>query len=465
MSKLHWHPGLSKEARRDHPRRYWDEERETRDPAEREALILARLQHQLHYAYENLPFYRRHYDAAGFHPDQVKSLADFTSRVPVITKKMLVADQAENPPFGTYLGVERIDLARIHGSSGTMGTPTMYGVSRRDWDRAGQTAAMAWWTAGLRPDDLIQVTFPFSLFFGGWGVLQASEIIGATVFPSGATVPTEKQIEFLHRLGTTAVVGTPSYHIHLANRALELGADVRESNVSLLVCGGEPGGSVPGVRAKLRELWGDVVIVDGSAGHTSEMYPFLPPIGCLEAEGGVHLYQDENYTEIVDRDDPTRSAGVGVQGATVATHLWRDSQPMIRFWMGDESVLEDAPCPCGRTYPRLPRGVLGRVDDMLVIRGANIYPSAVEAAVRAVAGAGTEFRIFVDRPSALDEMSVEVEHAADVSSEDLPELQRRLEAELRSALQIRVPVAVVAPGTHEAQTFKSRRVVDRRPKE
>lgn len=465
MNMRHWHPGLTRETRTARWRPYWDEDRETRDPAERDALILARLQHQLNYAYEKLPFYRNHYDAKGFHPDQVKSLADFTNRVPVITKEMLVADQAEHPPFGTYLGVERTELARVHGSSGTMGTPTMYGVSQRDWDRAGQTAAMAWWTAGLRPDDLIQVTFPFGLFFGGWGVLQASEIIGATVFPTGGTVPSEKQVDFLHRLGTTAVVGTPSYHLHLANRARELGADVRESNVSLLICGGEPGGSVSAVRDKLRELWGEVVIVDGSAGHTSEMYPFLPPIGCMESDGGVHLYQDENYTEVVDRADSSRSVGPGVRGATVATHLWRDSQPMIRFWMGDESVLDDSPCLCGRTYPRLPRGVLGRVDDMLVIRGANIYPSAVEAAIRAVRGAGTEFRIFVDRPSALDEMSVEVEHDAGLNQDAVPNLEKRLEDELRAALQIRVPVSVVAPGTHEVQTFKSRRVVDRRSRE
>lgn len=459
-----YHPPVTVDNRRQEPRRYWDQQRETMDPAQREQLVLERLQHQLHYVYETMPFYRRHYDAAGFQPDQVRTLADFTARVPVITKKMLVQDQAENPPFGSYLGVEPNELARIHGSSGTMGTPTMYGVSKNDWERAGRTAAMAWWTAGLRPADLIQITFPFSLFFGGWGVLQASELIGATVFPSGATVPTDKQIEFLHRLGTTAVVGTPSYHVHLANRALEIGADVREGNVSLLICGGEPGGSVPAVRAKLRELWGDVVIVDGSAGHTSEMYPFLPPIGCLESEGGVHLYQDENYTEIVDRDDPSEPVDIGVAGATVATHLWRDSQPMIRFWMGDESVMDDAPCPCGRTYPRLPQGVFGRVDDMLVIRGANIYPSAVEAAVRSVPGTGTEFRIFVDRPDALDELTVEVEHAPEVSGGDVGRLRDQLAAELKSALQIRVPVTVVSPGTHEAQTFKSRRVVDRRPR-
>lgn len=460
-----WHPAVTRESRLEHHEPYWDRARETMPSEERESLILARLQHQLNYVYATMPFYRRHYDAHGFHPDQIRSLADFTRRVPVITKHLLIEDQLENPPFGSYLGVNRTELARIHGSSGTMGVATLYGVSRSDWERAGQTAAMAWWTAGLRPSDLIQITFPFSLFFGGWGVLQASELIGATTFPPGAMIATEKQIEFLHRLGSTAVVGTPSYHVHLANRALELGADVRESNVSLLICGGEPGGSVPAVRNKLKELWGDPIIIDGSAGHTSEMYPFLPPVGCMHSEGGVHLYQDENYTEIVSTADPNESVPMGSVGATVATHLWRNSQPMIRFWMGDEAVMDDAPCPCGRTYPRLPRGVFGRVDDMLVIRGANIYPSAVEAAIRSVQGAGTEFRIFVDRPDSLDELSVEVEHEPDLGPAELGSLRAALEASLKSSLHIRVPVAVVEPGTHEAQTFKSRRVVDRRIKE
>lgn len=460
-----WHPPISRAQRLATERVYWDEARETMDPQERNALILRRVQHQLDYVYHTMPFYRRHYDAHGFHPEQVRTLEDFTTRVPVITKKMLVADQAEHPPFGSYLGVERTQLARVHGSSGTMGSPTMYGVSWDDWQRAGQTAAMSWWTAGLRPQDLIHVTFPFSLFFGGWGVIQACEAIGATTFPPGATLPTDKQIEFLFRLGATAVVGTPSYHVHLGNRARELGQDLRESNVSLLVCGGEPGGSVPGVRDKIRDLWGqDVVIVDGSAGHSSEMYPFLPPIGCLHSEGGVHLYQDENFVELVDPEDSASAVPVGQNGAVVATHLWRNSQPMIRFWLGDESVMDDSPCPCGRTYPRLPHGVLGRVDDMLVIRGANIYPSAVEAAVRSVAGAGTEFRIFVDRPQALDEIRVEVEPDSGVPAAEFPPLEDRLATALKLALQINVPVRVVPAGTHEAQTFKSRRVIDNRTK-
>ncbi|HEV7872299.1 MAG: phenylacetate--CoA ligase [Modestobacter sp.] len=444
---------------------FWDTERETMPPRQREAVILERVQHQLRYAYATLPFYRRHYDAHGFSPDSVRSLEDFTTKVPVVTKKDLIADQAAHPPFGSYLGVTPRDIARVHGSSGTMGNPTMYGVSHRDWARCGQAMAMGLWCAGFRPGDLVQVTFPFTMFFGGWGNVQALELLGAGCFPTGSMVPTERQIDFLHDLSVDAVIATPSYLAHLGQRAEELGRPVSGSTVGLALVGGEPGGSIPAVRARLREQWGGLDVIDGAAGSTSEMYPFLTNIGCLQdPDGGVHLFQDENYTEVVSRDDPNVPVPVGTAGATVATHLWRESQPMIRFWMGDEGLLDDAPCRCGRTYPKLPRGVFGRIDDMLLIRGANVYPSAVEAAVRATPGAGAEFRIVVDRPHDLDEICVLVERDADLPEAEAPRLQADLEERIRRAVNVRVPVEVVPPGSQEAQTFKARRVVDNRPR-
>ena len=434
---------------RDWPR-YWDAERETRDPAERDGLILERVQAQLGYVYHCLPFYRRHYDAHGFHPDQVRSLADFTAKVPVITKAMLVADQAEHPPFGSYTPERPTGgIARIHGSSGTSGTPTMYAVSRGDWDRAGEVHAMAQWCAGVRPDDVVQVGFPFGLFFGGWGVVQGAERIGATLFPIGIT-DSVRHLELIERLGSTVFSATPSYAVHLLSVAEKHGFDLRANTVAHLLVGGEPGGSLPGTRRVIEDGWGAVV---ADAGSTSEMYPFQTNVGC-EAGTGTHLVTDEVFTEIVDADDPNAAVPAGTRGAVVYTHLWRDSQPMIRFAPGDESYLADDPCPCGRTYPRLPEGVLGRLDDMLVIRGANIYPSAVDTAVRSVPGLGPEFRIRVTRPGALDEMTVEAEGD--------PALQPELEAALSRVLGIRVPAVLLAPGTLPETTFKARRVVDER---
>ncbi|GAA4845343.1 phenylacetate--CoA ligase family protein [Pseudonocardia benzenivorans] len=433
--------------------RFWDEERETLDPAKRDALILDRIHHQLAYAWAELPFYRRHWQAHGFHPDQVRSLEDFTTKVPVITKKMLVADQAEHPPFGSYArALPPGGIARIHGSSGTSGTPTMYAVSKTDWERAGEVHAMAQWCAGVRPDDIVQVGFPFGLFFGGWGVVQGAERIGATLFPLGVT-DSQRHLELIERLGSTVFSATPSYCIHLLSVAENLGVDLRASTVRHLLVGGEPGGSLPGTRAIIEQGW-DAVVAD--AGSTSEMYPFQTSVGC-EAGTGTHLYTDEVYTEVVDGTDPNVPIPAGRRGAVVYTHLWRDSQPMIRFAPGDETYLATDPCPCGRTYPRLPEGVLGRLDDMLVIRGANVFPSAVETALRSVPELGPEFRIRVHKRGALDELTVEAE--AEPAGDAL---RARTEEALLRVLGIRAGVTLLAPGTLPETTFKARRVVDER---
>lgn len=451
--------------------RFWDEERETCDPASRDKRILDQIQQQLHYVYEELPFYRRHYDQHGFHPSQVRSLEDFTTKVPVITKKMLVADQAEHPPFGSYTKkVKPGETARIHGSSGTSGTPTMYAVSKTDWDRAAEVHAMAQWCAGVRPDDIAQIGFPFGLFFGGWGVLQGLERIGATVFPLGVT-DSSKHLELITRLGSTVFSATPSYCIHLLSVAEQMDIDLAQSTVRRLLVGGEPGGSLLGTRRIIEDGWGAIA---ADAGSTSEMYPFQTNVGCEEGTG-THLINDEVYTEIVDKDDLNAPIPVGDQGAVIYTHLWRDSQPMIRFAPGDESYLDTESCRCGRTYPRMPEGIVGRLDDMLVVRGANIYPSAIETGLRAVHDLAPEFRIYMRKDGALDELTVQAElshHALsrwrELTVEDAQrqraELSQRTEEILKQRTGIRVPVRLLDPGTLEETTFKARRVIDERPK-
>ncbi|HVE25430.1 MAG TPA: AMP-binding protein [Sporichthya sp.] len=438
--------------------RYWDEERETLDPRKRDALILERIQRQLAYTYAELPFYRRLYDAHGFHPDHVVTLEDFTTKVPVITKKMLIADQAEHPPYGSYAqNLKPGQIARIHGSSGTSGTPTMYAVSKADWERAGDVHAMAQWCAGIRPDDIVQVGFPFGLFFGGWGVVQGSERIGATLFPLAIT-DSERHLELVGRLGSTVFSATPSYCIHLLSVAEKLGIDLPSSTIRRLLVGGEPGGSLPGTRKIIEEGWGATA---ADCGSTSEMYPFQTSVACTEGTG-THLYIDEVYTEVVGKADHHQPVPVGERGAVVYTHLWRDSQPMIRFAPGDETYLATDPCPCGRTYPRMPEGVLGRLDDMLVIRGANVFPSAVETALRSVPELGPEFRILVRRVGAMDEMTVQAELGPSATGSGA-EVVLRAEDALRRILQIRVPVELLPPGTIPETTFKARRVVDERP--
>ena len=196
-------------------------------------------------------------------------------------------------------------------------------------------------------------------------------------------------------------------------------------------------------------------------GNSAEVHP--PTNMECESRQGMHVYSDVVYTEVVEKDDPSAMVPMGQRGAIVYTSLWRESQPMIRYWPGDESVIVDDPCPCGRTYPRLPQGVLGRLDDMLIIRGVNLYPSAIEQALRDTPGIGTEFRIYTKKNGPFDEARIEVECDAVAlesgEGDGTTELQSAAEAKLKAVTGVRIPVQVVAQGTFPRNSLKARRVV------
>lgn len=436
-------------------------ERERLPRAAREAEVLALLQRQLHYAYAKLPFYRAHYDAHGFHPDQVRSLADFTQRVPVITKSMLRDDQAENPPFGTYLGVPREGIVRVHGSSGTTGKPTLYAFSRHDWDHTADVMGRAFGIAGVRPGDTVQLATVFSLFMGGWGALLGCEAVGATAFPIGAG-ETERQLELMHRIGSTVLVTTPTYALHMLEVARTLGYDTAASPLRLGIFIGEPGAAIPATRQVLADGWG-IAVRDMAT--TSEMTPWATNVEC-SAGNGVHVLQDEVWTEIVDKADPSTTVPEGESGGVIYTHLHRDSQPMIRFFSGDESHISYEPCPCGRTYPRLPEGIYGRLDDMLIIRGANVYPSQVQRSLLEVPGTGVEFAIILDRVQSLDRALVRVEYdptlAVAATEAFRTELAQRVRRKLKNDTNINFEVEIIEPNTLERAISKAKRVFDNR---
>lgn len=444
--------------------RFFDEPRETMEPSRRMDLILEKVRAQLRYVYEELPFYRNLYDEYGLNPDGVNSLEDFARKVPIVTKDMLLRDQEAHPPYGSYAGVEPREIQRIFASSGTTGTPTVYGISDHDWERAKQAQAMAVWAMGARPSDVVHFVFPFSMFVGGWAILLGCDAVGATCFPAGA-LDSHKHIDMMHQVGSTILAGTPSYCLHLAEVAKEMGVDLRKTKLHTLIVGGEPGGTLPGPCAAMREAYGDVVIAD--TGNTSEAFPTQMNSSCAEGTG-VHVFEDEVFLEVVDPDDTKVVQPEGQRGAAVYTTLARKSQPVIRFWAGDETYMTREPCPCGRTYPRLPEGLVGRLDDMLLVRGANVYPSAIENALRQVQGVGAEYRVLVEKRGAMDEIRIEAEYepvwlSSQANVDDAKrDLVARIESGLKRHIGLRCPVDLVEPGTHEAQLFKARRVVDQR---
>lgn len=323
---------------------------------------------------------------------------------------------------------------------------------------------MAIWAMGVRPGDIVHFVFPFGMFVGGWAIMLGVERVGATVFPVGAA-ESKRQIDLIGQLKPTVIAGTPSYVLHLADVARSMDVDLTASGVHTLIVGGEPGGTVPGMMAAMRAGWGERIKICDT-GNTSECFPTQMNSSCDHGQG-VHVFEDEVFLEIVDPQSHNRRLPDGEFGGTVYTTLWRRSQPMIRFFAGDRARLIRERCSCGRTFPRLPEGMVGRLDDMLLIRGANVYPSAVESALRQVPGVGAEYRLIVEKQGALDELRLEIEPedpslllpGADEARE---RLVHGIIEEVRRQIGLRVEVRLVPVGTHEKMLFKARRVVDRR---
>ena len=440
--------------------RYWFKTRETMPAAERERAILQRLQIVCAYAYEKAPFYRRKWDDAGFHPSKLKSLEDF-EKIPVVQKKDLREAQARVPPFGDYLCVPDSDVFHIHGTSGTTGRPTAFAIGRNDWRTIANAHARIMWGMGLRPGDTICVAAIFSLYMGSWGALAGAERLGAKCFPFGAGVPgmSARCAQWLDMIKPTAFYGTPTYALHLAQVAQDEGLNPRDFGLKIMFFSGEPGASIPGVRDRIEEIYGAKVFDSGSM---AEISPWMNVAGSAQTSGML-CWQDVVYTEICD---PThmRRVPYGARGTPVYTHLERTSQPMIRLVSGDLSLWTDEPNPCGRTYPHLPQGIFGRIDDMFTIRGENVYPSEIDAALNELPNYGGEHRIVISREAAMDELMLRVEATADTfaRAEAVQKFRSEVAHKIQKVLGLRTLVEITEPHSIPRTDFKARRVIDDR---
>ncbi|MDA0999006.1 MAG: phenylacetate--CoA ligase family protein [bacterium] len=441
--------------------RYWLPGRETMPAGEREEAIVKRLGEVMRYAYAHAPFYRRKWDEAGIHPDHIRSLEDF-ERVPVVTKAELRESQERAKPFGDYLCIPESEVHHIHGTSGTTGRPTVFAIGRDDWNVIANNQARVMWGMGIRPGDVVFIAAIFSLYMGSWGTLLGAERLRAKCFPfgAGAAGMTARAAMWLNLSKPTAFYGTPSYALHLAEVAGEEGLDPRDFGLKVMFFSGEPGASVPSIRQRIEEAYGARVI---DCGSMAEMTPWMNLAGSYETEG-MMLWQDMIYTEICDPGSYAR-VSYGSRGTPVYTHLERTSQPMIRLVSGDLTHWEAGPGPCGRTYPRLPNGIYGRIDDMFTIRGENIYPSAIDSVINEIPDYGGEHRIIITREGAMDELLVRMdakEAVYEAGEEALGQLRRRAESDLQRVLGVRARVEVVEPGAIPRTDFKARRVVDDR---
>ena len=442
--------------------RYWFPRRETMVPGDRERAILTRLQDVCRYAYEQSSFYRRRWDEAGFHPDQLKSLEDFEDKVPVIQKPDLRKSQAEHPPFGNYLCVPDSEVFHVHGTSGTTGRPTAFAIGRDDWRAIANAHARIMWSMGLRPGDTICIAAIFSLYLGSWGALAGAERLGAKAFPfgAGATGMTVRCAQWLDQLKPAGFYSTPTYALHLAQAAIDDGLNPRDFGLKVMFFSGEPGASVPAIRDRLHDLFGARIVDSGSM---AEITPWMNVAGSFES-GGMLCWQDVVYTEVCD-PNTMRRVPWGERGTPIYTHLERTSQPMIRLVSGDLTSWEQGPGACGRTYPLLPLGIFGRIDDMFTIRGENVYPSEIDAAMNALADYGGEHQIVITRESAMDELLLKVEANPEIyqgGDDALALFQDATARKMNQLLGLRANVEIVPPGSLPRTDFKARRVVDDR---
>ena len=467
MGAIHWPPKYDRSYVPDPGSEYWDPQAETMPPQEREALVLEKLGHQVRYAYEHSAFYREFWRDAGADPSNIRSLDDFR-QLPILTKEDLRREQEAHPPFGRYLCVPEERVMRIHGTSGTTGDPTLFCISEDDWERIAEAHARILWAVGLRPEDTVIITSVFSAYVGSWGALLGAERLGARCFPFGAGAPgqTESAVDWIGLVKPTALYGTPSYALYLAATARRMGIDPRNDfNFRLMFFSGEPGASIPSTRREIEEAYGCYVVDQGSM---AEMTPWMTNSGCRHMKRGMHLWDDIVYTEVLDRESITQ-VPPGDEGVPVYTHLERTSQPMVRYWSGDVARWDTAPCACGRTYPTLPEGLYGRVDDMIIVRGQNIFPSKIEDALRGMPEFGGEFRLVVDRERGrMDSMTVQVEVVPGVyrgkkeDAEAFAQAERRFAKELRRAVGVGLSVELKPQGEFERTQFKARRIIDKR---
>ncbi|MGQ4596396.1 AMP-binding protein [Nocardia sp. R6R-6] len=457
MEQWSWPPRYDESYRPDSGQRHWFPRRETMPAAQRDEAILARIQEVMAYAWEHAPFYRRKWDEAGIHPSSIRSLSDF-EKVPVVRKEELRADQAANEPFGSYLAVPLAEVKHINGTSGTTGRPTAFGINERDWRSVANAHARVMWGMGIRPDDTVLVASPLSLYWGSWGAYIGAERLGARVFPFGAGTPgqTARTVGWMKQMGATVFYGTPSYALHLAEVATDEGVDPAALGLRKLVFSGEPGASVPAIRSRIVAAFGAEVYDSGSM---AEVSPWMH-LGAAGNEPGVLCWQDLVYTEVCDPTGHHR-VDYGQEGTPVYTTLERTSQPMIRLLSGDLTRWEAPSTDSGRTYPSLPRGIYGRIDDMFTVRGENVYPGAIDDIVMAAPGYGGEHRIVISRQTTMDALAVQVEYK-DVPDTALEAWANEIGHRLRKALGVGATVVPVPPLTFDRTEFKARRVIDDR---
>jgi phenylacetate-CoA ligase len=428
----------------------YNEEFETLPREALKALQIKRLQQVLQRVYHTVGFYKKSLDAAKINPDDIKSIADM-KKLPFITRQ----DLRDNYPFGLF-SVPMSSIVRLHASSGTSGKSTVFGYTKRDIETWSDLIARCLVAAGITKNDIIHNAFGYGLFTGGLGLHYGAEKIGASVIPmSGGNA--KRQIMILQDFGPTVLCCTPSYALHLAEEGKAMGVDMKSLKLRVGIFGAEPWNKA--MRDEIEKAFGITAL---------DLFGLQEVIGpgiameCLEGRNGMHIFEDHFIVETIN----PRTGEVlpeGAEGELVFTTLTKEANPLIRYRSGDVSRLITEPCRCGRSHIKMER-VLKRSDDMLIIRGVNIFPSQVEAILVDIEGLKPSYQIIVDKVGALDSMELQVEVSDKIFSDsggvkELQKIERRILKDMKDYLGIAPRVKLVEPNTLQKSGPK---VIDKR---
>ncbi|MBM3565006.1 MAG: phenylacetate--CoA ligase [Alphaproteobacteria bacterium] len=413
------------------------------------ALQLERLKKTVRHAYANVAHYRKTFDAAGVKPDDIRALTD-VARLPFTVKN----DLRDHYPFGMF-AVPREQLVRVHASSGTTGKPTVVGYTARDISTWADLMARSMACAGARPGAIVHNAYGYGLFTGGLGAHYGGERLGCTVVPmSGGN--TERQIVLIEDFGAEVLCATPSYALNIAEVAEKSGVDLAKGRLRIGLFGAEPWSEA--MRAELdRRLGIKAVDIYG----LSEILGPGVACECVEARAGLHGWEDHFLFEVIDAETG-RPLPVGEAGELVITTLTKEALPMIRYRTRDITRLTTDPCACGRTHVRILR-ITGRNDDMLIIRGVNVYPSQIEAVLVGFPGIEPHYQLVVEKAGALDALRIEVEAAPDQAGDEARNLvAQKVQHHIKSLIGVTCDVAVKLPGEVPRSQGKAVRVRDLR---
>ena len=429
---------------------YWNKTIETMEYTEMEHLQSKRLSAVVEYMYRQVPFYRERMQQQGLLPQDVTKLADI-SKLPFTEKQ----DMRANYPYGLF-AVPPSEIVRIHASSGTTGKPTVVGYTSRDLGIWSEVMARSLTAAGVTNKSFIQIAYGYGLFTGGLGMHYGAELVGASVIPvsSGNTA---RQIALMMDFGTTALACTPSYALHIADTMQEMGIDPKSTGLKVGIFGAEP--------------WSDSMRSEIETQlniKTTDIYGLSeiigPGVACeCDMQQGLHINEDHFYPEIIN-PQTGEVLGLGEKGELVLTTLTKEGMPMIRYRTRDLTMLSRSLCCCGRTLVKMNK-VLGRSDDMLIIRGVNVFPSQVESVLLNTGETSPHYQLIVDRIGHLDTLTVMVEVSDNMFSDEvrrLEMLEKKIQSELASVLKVSARVRLVAAKSLERSEGKAKRVIDNR---